>query len=267
MNSPSFPLSVLLTSLPLAFEEAVRQVAALGFSRVDVVARSERPPEHLEALAEAGVIVSCAAVGRNLPDGMTLDSASMEMRRGAVEEMKRHIADAARLGATSAYIIPGMEGSVAGLARFAEACGLLADYAAGRMVRLHVEHIPGRALPTVAATLAWLKQVNHDNVSLLLDIGHCLISGEDAAEAVRLAGRRLGYVHLDDNDGVGDLHWPLLAGRLTEESLRRFLEALRAGNYRGPLTLEFNPQNPDPVAALTQAKTLLERLDRAEVAG
>src|SRR5262249_38415015 len=136
----------------------------------------------------------------------------------------------------------------------------LADFAAGRMVRLCVEHIPGRALSTVAATLAWLKEAGHDNLFLLLDVGHCLLSGEDPAAAVAQAGSRLGYVHLDDNDGAGDLHWPLLTGRLTEGVLRSFLAALNANGYDEALTLELNPGNADPVGALKQGKELLEQL-------
>jgi sugar phosphate isomerase/epimerase len=62
---------------------------------------------------------------------------------------------------------------------------------------------------------------------MLLDVGHCLISGEDAAAVIQRAGERLGYVHLDDNDGVGDLHWPLFHGRLTREQLANAMTALR----------------------------------------
>src|SRR5437762_1171210 len=83
-------------------------------------------------------------------------------------------------------------------------------FAGQRMVQLCVEHIPGRALPDVTAVLNWLDRVGHANLALLLDLGHCLISNEDPAGAVRQAGARLGYVHVDDNDGKGDLHWPLL---------------------------------------------------------
>src|SRR5262249_42958204 len=163
---------------------------------------------------ETGLLVSCAAVGRGLPDGAAPDAAAVEARRAALGEMKRQVADASRLGATCCYVVPGLDGSPDGLARFAEACGLLADYAGGRMGRLCAQPAPGRALPSVGATLSWLEGVGHTNLSLLLDVGHCLISGEDPADAVRRAGGRLGYVHLDDNDGVADLHWPLLAGRL-----------------------------------------------------
>jgi sugar phosphate isomerase/epimerase len=252
-------LSTLLTSLPLGFEAAVRQAAALGFQHVDVVGLAERPEAHREVLAETGLLVSCAAVGRGLPPGCSLDAESAQDRRTAVDQVRRQIADAARLGATHCYLVPGQDAGAAALTRFTEACVLLADFAGGRMVRLCVEHVPGRALPTVAAALAWLDTAGHANLALLLDVGHCLISGEDPARAADRAGDRLGYVHLDDNDGVNDLHRPLLAGRLTEDMLDAFFSALRRLPYDGAVCLELNPQNPDPVAALREGKALLER--------
>ncbi len=253
-----FPIAAMLTSLPLDFESAARQAAALGFQHVDVVALAERPDAHREALADADLLVSCAAAGRGLPEGHTLDAAPLERRRAAVEEVRRQISDAAQLGATGCYLVPGLDGSAEALRRFADSCARLADHSAGRMMRLCVEHVPGRALPTAAATLAWLEEVRHENLSLLLDTGHCLMSGEDAADVVRRAGERLGYVHCDDNDGAGDLHWPLLTGRLTREGLRALGAALRAVGYCGPLSLELNPANADPVAALREGKELLE---------
>jgi D-psicose/D-tagatose/L-ribulose 3-epimerase len=253
-----FPISVLLTSLPLPFEEAVRQAAALGFTHVDVVGLAERPAAHLGALADSGLLVSCAAVGRGLAEGQALDAAAAGDRRAAVEEVKRHVADAARLGATHCYVVPGPHAD--GLDRFVDSCAHLADYAAGRMVRLCVEHIPGRALPTAAETLAWLDRLGHDNLFLLLDTGHCLMTGEGAADVVRRAGPRLGYVNCDDNDGASDLHWPLLTGRLTRDDLRGLCAALREVGYGGPLSLELSPNNSDPVAALRAGKELLEAL-------
>jgi sugar phosphate isomerase/epimerase len=262
MSRPAepFPISVLLTSLPLPFGEAVRQAAALGFTHIDIVGLADRPAAHCGVLADTSLVVSCAAVGRGLPEDHTLDAARTEYRRAAVEEVKRHIADVARLGATHCYVVPGLDSSSDGLSRFADSCVHLADFAAGRMVRLCVEHIPGRALATAAGALTWLESAGHDNLSLLLDIGHCLMTGEAAAQIARRAGPRLGYVHCDDNDGVGDLHWPLLTGRLSRDALAALASALRSAGYGGPLSLELNPNNADPVAALRQGKALLEAL-------
>ncbi len=254
----SYPISAMLTSLPLDFEAAVRQTAALGFSHVDVIALVDRPDAHLDALADAGVLVSCCPIGRGLAAGQTLDTAAVSDRRGALDACKRQLADAARLGATHAYLVPGMDESPQALDCFAESCRLLADFAGQRMMKLCVEHAPGRALPTAAGTLAWLAQVDHPNLFLLVDLGHCLISREDPAAVIAQAGPRLGYAHFDDNDGQGDLHWPLLTGRLTIKALGATLQALPAAGYRGALALELNPQNADPIAALREGKALLE---------
>jgi sugar phosphate isomerase/epimerase len=255
----NYPLSVLLTSLPLDFTAAVQLVAELGFQHVDVVALAERPPDHLEALAAADVMVCCASLGRGLPDELALDAPGLETRRAAVAVVKQQIADVSRLGAASGYLVPGQDASPAALGRFADSCRVLADYAQQRQVRLCIEHCPGRALPTVAATLAWLAKVRHETLHLLLDLGHCLISKEEPAEAIRQAGTYLGYVHCDDNDGHNDCHWPLLTGRLSVEQLSAAVKALKPLGYRGALCLELNPQNPDPVEALRQGKLLLEQ--------
>ena len=253
-------LSALLTSLPLAFEEAVAEMTELGFTHVDVVALAERPAAHLEALAKSGLIVSCASIGRDLPEGQTLDAADVASRRSAVELMQRHIADAARLGATHAYLVSGLDNSRDGLLRFGEACVMLAEYAQQRQVRLCLEPIPGRALPSAAAMLDFLGGIDHENLALLLDVGHCLISKEEPADVVRRAGPKLGYVHVDDNNGQDDVHWPLLSGVLKEEQLRECLGALRQQGHQGALSLELNPKNPNPVTALREGKSLLEKL-------
>jgi sugar phosphate isomerase/epimerase len=224
------------------------------------VAVTDRLEADLEALADTGLRVSCASVGRGLPPEHALDAPSVHKRKAALAAMRSQVADAARLGATHCYVVPGSEPSGPGLARYAEACALLADYAAGRKVRLCIEHVPGRALPTAAATLAWLQQVGHANLGLLLDVGHCLISQEDPSVFAEQAAERLGYVHLNDNDSVNDLHWPLLTGRLTSAMLKAFLAALKDEGYDGALALELNPDNTDPVRAMEEGKRIVEQL-------
>jgi sugar phosphate isomerase/epimerase len=259
MNHP-LTLAVLLDGPPADFAAEVRLAASLGFAHVDVVALEERPTADLEALADGDVMVRCAAVGRGLPDFCAPDVADVGLRRDALEQMRRQVADAARLGATHAYVVSGADDSAAGLTRFAETCSLLADYAAGRMVRLCVEPVPGRALPSAAAVLAWLAKTGHNNLALLLDVGHCPLSGEEAAAVARAAAPRLGYVHLDDNDGVSDLHWPLLTGRLTETHLTALEAALRETAFTGGISLELKTSAAERAPALRASKEIAERL-------
>jgi sugar phosphate isomerase/epimerase len=252
-------LSVLLTSLPGPFTDAVATAARLGFGLVDIVALVERPLRDREALADAGVRVGCASLGRALAAGVSLDALSVTARRAALEEIKRQLNDAAILGATCAYLPPPLDDRGACLPAFAEGCCLLAEHAASRMIQLCLEPIPGRLLSDAGSMLTFLDEAGHANLGLLLDVGHCLISGENPAEVVRRAGPRLAYVHLDDNDGVGDLHWSLLTGRLTEDHLRRLGEALREIDYHGGMALELNPANPDSEEALRRSKGITEQ--------
>ncbi len=258
-------LSALLTSVPGEFETALGQVAELGFSQVDIVALENRSVSHREALADSGLLVSCAALGRNLPEGCTLDAANYSARKQAVEIVKQHLIDAAQLGATHGFLIPGMDDSEDGLLRYADSVALLADFARSRMIQLCIEHFPRKALPTVSQTLEWLEDHQLDQAQLLLDTGHCLISEEDPARAATEAGSRLGYVHFDDNDSVDDLHWPLLTGRLTQDMIDSLLAVLLIGKYQSGLCLELNPQNENPLADLRKGKEILERAMRQRV--
>lgn len=254
------PLSVMLSSLALDFADAVAAAARLGFSHVDVTALVERPAAHREALAEAGVLVGCAALGRDLPAGVSLDALSLARRREAVQLVERQINDAALLGAICAYIVPPADDQGACRTAYAEASALVAEHAAGRMVRLALEPIPGRLLANAAAALAFLDEVDHANLGLLLDTGHCLIAGEEPAAIARAAGDRLAYVHLDDNDGVGDLHWPLLTGRLKESQLGELFRALADIGYGSGMALELKPGTGDAEMGLRGSKALVDSL-------
>ena len=241
-------LSLVLSSLPLDFRAALRQAVSLGFTHVDVVALADRPEAHREALADSGLLVSGAAVGKGLPAGHTPDAGSVEVRRSALVEMKRQVAEAARLGATCGYLTPGPDSSERGLAYFTESCTLLADYAARRMVRLCIEPLPGSALASIPAAAEWLDRVGCHSLGLRVDVGCCLGGGEDPAEAVLRAGERLGNVRLSDN--------------LTAEVLERTLNALRQIQFDGDLSLEADPRHSDPGEWLRRGKAQLEVLLR-----
>ena len=124
-------------------------------------------------------------------------------------------------------------------------------------MKLCIEHFPEKALPTARGTLEYIRGLGHPNVFLLMDTGHLQISGEDPVETIEGAGEMLGYVHLDDNDGVGDLHLALLDGVLKREVLSNTLEALSDVGYAGAVSLELNPSLPDPIDALRRSREIV----------
>ena len=239
--------------------ETLRKSAALGFDWIDI------QPTHLGALEsrllaqELGLRVSCLGASFGMPAGAALDHADNSQRSAAFDYVASSIALAGHLGAESAYVVPGQDRDTRAMARFSDSLIGLADLAAGFGIKLAVEHFPGTALPTASETLEFIRRADHPNLYLLIDSGHLQMTGEDPASAILNAGDRLGYMHFDDNDGLSDLHWALLDGVMTEESLDTMLQALADIGYQGALSLELNPALPNPSRALAAGRDALLR--------
>ena len=244
-------LSCCTWALTGSEEDALAALTAIGFRSIDVQAKTFVSQASRARIDDLGLSVSCLALCFNMEDGAALDG-STAAQQAALDHCREALDHAAALGADTAYVVPGTD--PAALPQFGEALGEVADFAAERAIRVGVEHFPGKALPTAVGTLEYLSSLNHPNLYLLLDTGHLQMSQEDPAAIIAAVGDRLGYVHLDDNDGEGDLHWALLEGVLTEEALAATFAALALSPYAGPVSIELSPQLSDPVAALTQSR-------------
>lgn len=239
--------------------DMLRQVRDLGFDWIDI------QPAHLQTLEsrllaqELGLSVSCVGAAFGMPAGAALDHADAGARGAAIHHVRSAIEKAAGVGADTAYLVPGKDGKPEALERYAASISGLADVAVDRGIKLAVEHFPGMALPTAGETLALIEEIGHPNLYLLYDSGHIQMSGEDPATVIANANDRLGYIHFDDNDGLADLHWSLLDGVMTLDSLKDTLQALEVIGYTGALSLELNPDLPKPARALRNSRDILLR--------
>ncbi len=237
--------------------DVLREVRALGFNWIDI------QPTHLGALEsrllaqELDLHVSCLGASFDMPKGASLDHADYGKRRAAIDHVAWALDHAAAIGADTVYIVPGADDKPEALERFARAVEALASDAFGYRLKLALEHFPGTALSTAGETLEFIRQVGHPNLFLLYDSGHIQMTGEDPATVIANAADRLGYMHFDDNDGISDLHWTLLDGVMTEESLDATLHSLAEIGYQGALSLELNPSLPNPSRALGASRDLL----------
>lgn len=164
----SLTFSLHLPSLRDVFETGLRRATALGFRHVDVAGVIDRPPSHLEALAESGLIV--VAVDLVFALGRPLDDA------------RRQIADAARLGATVGCLDEPLRG---------EAFDLLDRYAAGRMIRLctRTPHSPPHSLVDRESRIAHVRLDvcgPFDEVSLAAQVERLCGTDYHGTVAVRL---------------------------------------------------------------------------------
>ena len=240
--------------------ETLVQLAEIGLEAVDVRPSTLGGAEARALVPNLGLEVGCVALSHEMPEGAALDSTEAGPVEAAMAHLLGGLDQAANLGASHAYVVPDAPRDGDSLKRYAEALPGLADYARAAGARLCVEHFPGTALPTAAATLDFLNDLGHDNLYLLFDIGHAQMSGEHPAGVLSEAGPRLGYVHLDDNDGAGDLHLALTDGVQSRDSLAAFFETLRRIGYDGPVSLEMSPNLPDAADAVRRSFDLVAGL-------
>ncbi len=72
-------------------------------------------------------------------------------------------------------------------------------------------------------------------LKFVIDLGHAYTLGLVLADFLPVVGERLVEVHLHDNDGRGDWHWPLGTGSVP---LAQALDLLQASGFTGVCTVE-----------------------------
>jgi sugar phosphate isomerase/epimerase len=254
-----FP-SACIWAEPGPIARTLERVKQTAFHFVDV------EPDTLDAAAvellnKLGMKVSCVALDHKLPSDCTWDKSAAK----TAAQVEKSIVKAQSLGATTGYV--GVCKDKKSLPAYRDAVFRLSEFAAGHGIKLCVEHVPRSALSRARDALTFVEQSGKSNLYLLLDLGHTLLTKENAWEIVAAAGPRLGYVQLDDNDGKKDLHWPMLDGVLTEETLIRTLAALRAAGYPGTLGLELVPYfHVSLVSSWSKNHNLVLRLQQTKTA-
>ena len=250
-------ISCCAWALPELNQLDLRRLREVGYDLIDMRPDTFAEPELDAAAKELGLGVSCMSIHFDADTLHSEDSRSVEAALGIVS---RSCELGASLGATIAYVVPGQDSNRVALTKYGDALAKAAESAQAAGCTLCVEHFPGLSLPTALGTLEYLDAIGHPNLYLLLDLGHLQISNEDPVEVIECASGRLGYVHLDDNDGKGDLHLPLLQGIMQEADLERTVAALKLVGYEDAVSLEFSPKLTDPLQSLEEGYELVAPL-------
>jgi len=127
-------------------------------------------------------------------------------------------------------------------------------------------------ISTVGKTLQLIKEVNRENVGVLLDIGHALAAGENPAESVALLSRedKLLYLHFNDNYGSWDDD--MTVGSVHFLHLLEVIYWLNKVEYNGWHTLDIFPYREDGLRAVEEsiewikkAYHIIERIDKKKM--
>ncbi len=84
----------------------------------------------------------------------------------------------------------------------------------------------------------FVREVDSAKLGVLIDSGHAAISREGLLEAAVSSRGRIAHVHLNNNDGCRDLHWPPQRGKLTRRDFSEFMRELERQGYRGRISVE-----------------------------
>lgn len=259
-------LSSFLVASPFADDDLDRLagVRRLGY---DVFELCVEDPDllHPEAVRAAasrtGLAVSiCGFFG----PGRDVSHSDPELRRAGLDYLYRCVDLAAAVG--SPHVAGPMYSAVGKKRplpeedrerqrdRAARSLREVADYAAGRGVRLAVEPLnryETDLVNTAEQGLALCERVGRDNVGLMLDTFHMNIEEQDFGEAIGRAGDRLFHFQVSENDrgapGSGHLPW-------TE-----VFSALRDVDYGGWIVVEsFMPTVAEIASAVSLWRPVAE---------
>ncbi len=253
-----FEVSACVWCLKGKASDSLGFLRSAGFDYVDV--RPDcwdgiRDREHLDSF---GVKVACAGITPiTMVEGLSLDSLATPDAGRAIPYFTGALRRAAALGARWAYMVtPGNR--QAGESRdYSRSMARLAEESSKLGIKLCVEPHPGRALSSYSEVIRFLDMAAAPNLYALVDLGHIPLFGEDVVEVVRSLGDRIGYVHIDDNNGKSDSHFGLMEGKLPARSLYRFFDALAGGPYRGPVAIELSSVLPSPVSSLVSSREFI----------
>ena len=138
-------------------ETILDHVANARIPWIDIRPSDFTHPAGRRHMHEVGVQESCMGISFGIPDGTSLDSADLSDRMAAVRSCESAILRANDIGLNIVYVVPCKDAGAESLNRYTESLTRIADHAAALDIRVAIEHFPHTALPTIAATLAYLR--------------------------------------------------------------------------------------------------------------
>jgi sugar phosphate isomerase/epimerase len=261
--------------------QAIRAVANTGFAGVEILA--DAPHAYPDTVDAATIADVCAALEQtglavsnlncNCSFGYWKDappepyfepsliSPNPAHRADRIRLILRSIELAQTFGApnisiTSGRCLGGMP-PIKAAEQFAESIKPILDRASAADIKVGVECEPGLLLEYAAELREWIDRLNAPCFGANLDIGHSQVMGESIPDAVRLLGKRIWNLHVEDIPGRK--HYHLIPGEGSIDWAAT-MSALREIQYDRFLTVELYTHTADPNRAAEQSLRFLQGL-------
>ena len=265
--------------------DAVDRIAAAGYKAVEVLADAPHawPPEYSEHEARRlkerldGLGLRCVAVNGNtamgyfrpLPQSLTFEpsliSPNEVHRQDRLRIFRSCLTLANRLGSPVMTITGGRPADLTALGlpidppealrqRLLDGLEEVVRMADLAGVDVAFEPEPGQFIETTAQLKGLIDEVNHPRFGANLDVGHAWCAGDDPAESVRILGRRIRHLHLED---IKDRrHYHLIPG-LGEIDFAAIVRALDEIGYAGAAAVELYTYADAPDRAAGESHRIL----------
>lgn len=104
-------------------------------------------------------------------------------------------------------------------------------------------------VPSTGAALQLVEEINRPNMGLTLDVGHCLMAGENPAQSCAMVGAKGKLFGIQLNDGTTRLAAEdgLMFGSVHPLMALEFVRWLQKTNFKGHVYFDTFPRNEDPV--------------------
>src|SRR5438874_1427710 len=244
--------------LNFSFAEAVRRIAALGYTGVEIMADVPHAwpawmlPEQKQALRDALTKHNLAISNVNAFMMHAISDARQRYwhpswiepdphyRRVRIDHTKRALTLAKELGAPNITTEPGgpVEGRSWGecLKLFVEMLKPVVEHAEKEQVQLLVEPEPDLLIETADQYLEFASKIQSPYLGLNFDIGHSYCVKDEPSETIRRLAPLIKHVHLEDIAATR-VHHHLIPGEGAID-FGATLAALKEVGYDGWVTVE-----------------------------
>ncbi len=272
-----------------SLEDSIRRIAQLGYAGVELLCdaphywppqenRRERAAALTRQLRECNVAATninantaTGFYGVPIPEnafGPSLASRDESLRRFRVEHVREALELAHAVGAPSVSVTSGYTEDdhppAAALDVLERSLTELLPRADELGVNVGIEAEPGLLLECADDVRRFLQRVDHPRLGFNLDIGHCVVSGEDPCAVIHDNVSRIWHLHLEDIRGR--THYHLVPGEGDVDFTALFSTLVSSG-YTGYASVEVYPYRNDPDAAATRAHAALMPLLTAAQSG
>jgi len=246
--------------------DALKSIRAVGFNDVEICADRTHLDPRISSIEEVWKVkdvlnrIALRPHSFHAPwTDVNLASKDDFKRESSLEAMMRSLDYCAELGCPIMVLHANSSEGLKYLTRKAmkqsttDSVKTLAEYARDLNVKIALENLHEHGVNRFGSTVSDLKLIiknaGSDSCGICLDTGHAnMIHREGFSPEMEIgrAGKDLISLHLHDNDGLEDRHWPIGRGTI---DWHKVLEALGRANPDLVLMHEvFGNGNPDKIA-------------------